>query len=314
MVDLMQMTRCWQRAEAWYQLGFDLPGYRGPKYRYKRKYWFSVAAHAIRFLKQLSQQQRLLISKLILKEDRYAAAFPESHVIGMVPFCQENPKLHVEHYINLWRNILVNGENFGIQGLMFDVQGPSWYFAGTTERHQIQSNAIGQSFTGFLMHLLEALKEGLPPDSYSLIVSGHPDLNFATEAFSISMKPYISWLTVHTDCITHSLIAPANHHEYPFPTRTPAQGIASVRERSAIIQCDFTLNQPWDGETIYSDSGASRILSLNDLTILNMDFETDILDSSTHLLGWEKVQRESYEIEELSEGVFAEPYNYRYLA
>ncbi|KAF5595743.1 hypothetical protein FPANT_4509 [Fusarium pseudoanthophilum] len=314
MVDLMQMTRCWQRADAWYQLGLDAPGYNGPKYRYKRKYWFSAAAHAIRFLKQLSQQQRLLVSKLILKEDRYAAAFPESHVIGMIPFCQENPKLHVEHYINLWRNMLVKGEDIMIRGLMFDVESPPGYFAGTTEPHQIQSNSIGKAFTGFIMHLLEALREGLPPDSYSLIIGGCPDLSFATEAFTISMKPYISWLTVHTDCIARGLIAPTNHHNYPFPTRTSAQGIAPESERSAIIQCDFTLDQPWDWETMYNDSGASRISSLNDLTIINMDFETDILDSSTHLLDWEKVQRESYEMEELSEGVFAEPYNDRYLA
>ncbi|KAH7178608.1 hypothetical protein DER46DRAFT_570234 [Fusarium sp. MPI-SDFR-AT-0072] len=36
--------------DASYQLGFDMPGYNGPKYRYKRKYWFSAAAQAIRFL------------------------------------------------------------------------------------------------------------------------------------------------------------------------------------------------------------------------------------------------------------------------
>ncbi|KAF5539902.1 hypothetical protein FMEXI_8760 [Fusarium mexicanum] len=293
MVDQLQMTRYWHRADAWYQLGFDLPGYNGPKYRYKRKYWFSAAAQAIRFLKQLSQQQRLLISKLIVKEDRYAAAFPESHMIGMIPFCQENPKLHVEHYINLWRNMLVKGDGIRIQGLMLDVESPPGYIGAPIQPHQIESISIGQTFTGFII--------------------GCPDLNFATEAFSVSMKPYISWLTAHTDCIARGLIAPTNHHNYPFPTRTPAQGIAPVSERSAIIQCDFTLDQPWDWETIYNDSGASRISNLKDLTILNMNFETDILDFSTHLLDWEKVQRESYEMEELSEGVFAEPYNRRYL-
>ncbi|KAF5989229.1 hypothetical protein FBULB1_1102 [Fusarium bulbicola] len=313
MVDLMQMTRYWQRADAWYRLGFDIPGYNGPKYRYKRKYWFSAAAQAIRFLKQLSQQQRLLISKLIVKEDRYAAAFPESHMIGMIPFCQENPKLHVEHYINLWRNMLVKGDGIRIQGLMLRVESPPGYLGSPIQPHQIESDYIGRTFTGFIMHLLEALREGLPPDSYSLIVSSCPDLNFATEAFSVSMKPYISWLTAHTDCIARGLIAPSNHHNYPFPTRTSAQGIAPASERSAIIQCDFTLDQPWDWETIYNDSGASRISNLKDLTILNMNFETDILDFSTHLLDWEKVQRESYEMEELSEGVFAEPYNRRYL-
>ncbi|KAF5631608.1 uncharacterized protein FTJAE_7809 [Fusarium tjaetaba] len=314
MVDLMQNTRYWQNGDAWYHLGFDMPGYNGPKYRYKRKYWFSAAAQAIRFLGQLSQQQRLLISKLILNEDRPAAAFPESHMIGMIPFCLENPKLHVEHHMNLWRNILARAEDYRIRTLMYYIEGPPLVLEDTPEQHQTYPEAIGGAFTGFIMHLLETLKEGLPSDSYSLIIGGHPDPNHATEIFSVSMKPYIAWLTVHTDCIAHALIAPANHHEYPFPSRASAQGIVPVSERSAIIQCDFTVDQPWDYEAIYNDSEAFRITALNDLTNLGMDFDADMLDVTTDLLDWEKVQREYYEIEELSEGVLAEPYKHRYLA
>ncbi|KAF5566474.1 hypothetical protein FNAPI_1098 [Fusarium napiforme] len=314
MVDLMQMTRCWQRADAWYYLRYGTPGYSGPKYRYKRKYWFSAAAQAIRFLGQLSQQQRLLISKLILNEDRPAAAFPESHMIGMIPFCLENPKLHVEHHMNLWRNILARAEDYRIRMLMHHIEGPPLVLEDTPEQHQTYPEAIGGTFTGFIMHLLEALKEGLPSDSYSLIISGYPDLNHATEIFSVSMKPYIAWLTAHTSCTERGLIAPASHHDYPFPTRTSAQEIAPVGERSAIIQCDFTLDQPWDWETIYNDSGVSRITTLNDLTCLGVDFEAEMLDVTTDLLDWEKVQRESYEMEELLEGVFAEPDNDRHLA
>ncbi|KAF5553585.1 hypothetical protein FPHYL_8678 [Fusarium phyllophilum] len=272
MVNLMQNTKYWQNGDAWYYLRYGIPGYNGPKYRYKRKYWFSAVAQVIRFLRQLSQQQRLLISKLILNEDRPAAAFPESHMIGMIPFCLENPKLHVEHRLNLWRNILARSDDYRIRDLMSYIEGPPLLLEDTPEQHQTEPEVIGQTFTGFIMHLLEALKEGLPPDSYSLIVGGYPDLNLATEIFSVSMKPYIAWLTAHTNCTARGLITPASHHDYPFPTRTSAQGIAPVGERSAIIQCDFTLDQPWDWETIYSDSGASRIATLNDLTSLGMDF------------------------------------------
>ncbi|KAI7758566.1 hypothetical protein LZL87_006957 [Fusarium oxysporum] len=251
---------------------------------------------------------------LILKEDRYAAAFPESHIIGMIPFCQENPKLHIEHRINLWRNILARGDDKRIRGLMFRIEGPLQVLDNTPERHQTEPLVIGRTFTGFIMHLLEALKKGLPSDSYSFIVSGYPDLNRATEVFSESMKPYVAWLTAHmTDCIAYGLIAPSSHHDRPFPTRNSPRGIAPVSGRSAIFQCDFTLDQPWNWETIYNESGVSTISTLERLSIFGMGLGTDFLDVTTDLLDWEKVQRESYEMEELSEGVFAEPYNDRYL-
>ncbi|KAF5670394.1 hypothetical protein FDENT_11260 [Fusarium denticulatum] len=281
-------TKYWQNGDAWYHLRYGHQDYNGPKHRYKRKYWFSAAAQAIRFLRQLSRQQRLLISKLILNEDRPAAAFPESHMIGMIPFCLENPKLHVQHHINLWRNILARGDDFRIRGLMSYIEGPPLVLEDTPGKHQTQPEVIGRTFSGFIMHLLEALKKGLPPDSYSLIVGGCPDLNLATEVFSVSMKPYIAWLTAHTSCTERGLIAPASHHDYPFPTRTPAQEIAPA--------------------------GASRIATLNEIMSLGVDFEADMLDVTTDLLDWEKVHRESYEMEELLEGVFAEPGNHRYLA
>ncbi|KAG5792310.1 hypothetical protein H9Q69_008630 [Fusarium xylarioides] len=180
MVNLMQNTKYWQNGDAWYYLRYGIPGCNGPKYRYKRKYWFSAAAQAIRFPRQLSQQQRLLISKLILNEDRPAAAFLESHMIGMIPFCLENPKLHVEHRLNLWRNILARGDDYRIRDLMAYIEGPPLLLEDTPEQHQTEPEVIGKTFTGFIMHLLEALKEGLPPDSYSLIIDGYPDLILAT--------------------------------------------------------------------------------------------------------------------------------------
>ncbi|RKK99899.1 hypothetical protein BFJ70_g17473 [Fusarium oxysporum] len=314
MVDLMQMTKYWERADAWYELGFDIPGYTGPKYRYKRKSWFSAAAQAIRFLGQLSHQQRLLISKLILKEDRYAAAFPESHIIGMIPYCRENPKLHVEHRINLWRNVLAKGDEIRIQGVMFDVEGPRQVYDDTPELPQIMPRTIGSTFTGFIMHTLEALKEGLPSESYSFILGGYPDRNRATELFSISLKPYVAWLTAHTDCVAYGVIAPSNHSDYPFTSRSSAEGVTPVSERASIIQCDFTLDQPWDYETIYDESAAAEVSTLERLMLYGPHEEIgpEIVDVSTRLLDWEKIQRENYEMEELSEGVFAESYNRRH--
>jgi hypothetical protein len=205
----------------------------------------------------------------------------------MIPFCRENPKLHVEHCIDLWRNILARSDDKRIRSLMFDKEGPRLVMDYSPQGHQIVPGFIGRAFTGFIMHLLEALKEGLPSDSYSLIVVGYPDLNRATEVFSASMKPYIAWLTANmTDCITYGLVAPSGHHEYPFPTRNSPGGVAPVSERSAIIQCDFTLDQPWDWEKIYDESEVSTISTLDRLSVFSLGGGNDFLDVTTDLLDW----------------------------
>ncbi|KAF5705608.1 hypothetical protein FMUND_12048 [Fusarium mundagurra] len=314
MVDLMQNTRCWHNRDAWYRLTFDRP-HNGSKYRFRLKYYFSATAQAIKFLGQLSQQQRLSIRRLILKEDQHAAAFPESHMIGMIPFCRENSKLHVEHRINLWRNIVAKGnERIDPVHLLRSRRTSLSQQYLRQILHETEPEVVGETFIGFIMHLLEALKEGLPADSYSLIVGGYPDLNRATEIFSVSLKPYITWLTAHTDCVAYGLIAPTGHHDYPFPTRTSAQGIAPVSERSAIIQCDFTLDQPWQWETIYNEYQLSRASTLHELWIMSLDFVSKYLDVTTNLLDWREVLRESCEIEELSEGFLTEPYDPFYVA
>ncbi|KLO90374.1 uncharacterized protein LW93_5836 [Fusarium fujikuroi] len=172
---------------------------------------------------------------------------------------------------------------------------------------------VGEVFVSFIMHFSEALKEGLPPDSYTLTVGGYPDMNHTTKIFPECMKPYIAWLTAHTDFVAQGLIAPSTHHDYPFPTRTSAQGVAPVSETSAIIQCDFTLDQPWQWGKNYNESGVSGILDAEELCISSLDFGSDDdLHATTNLLDWERVQEDCFEIEELSGDVFPEPFDGRY--
>ncbi|KAJ4252842.1 hypothetical protein NW762_010748 [Fusarium torreyae] len=58
----------------WYQRSERFLDYKGPTYRYRRRYCFSAAAVAIRFLGQLSQDERLYIRKLVIDEDEPASA------------------------------------------------------------------------------------------------------------------------------------------------------------------------------------------------------------------------------------------------
>ncbi|RKL02330.1 hypothetical protein BFJ71_g4781 [Fusarium oxysporum] len=97
--------------------------YKGPKYTYRRNYWFSATAVAILFLNRLSSTQRGYLHKLVLNEDRISVGFPESHAIGLIPFLKQNPKLHVEQWVDVWQNLVMDSEQpsaYGPNGMIFE--------------------------------------------------------------------------------------------------------------------------------------------------------------------------------------------------
>jgi hypothetical protein len=72
------------------------------------KWYFSATAVALDFLKQLPREQRMLMSgrKIIIHETCKGAAYPESHVRGLIPYLEENPRLIVEMKMSIWDSLL----------------------------------------------------------------------------------------------------------------------------------------------------------------------------------------------------------------
>ncbi|KAF5710449.1 hypothetical protein FGLOB1_5487 [Fusarium globosum] len=290
----LQLSSLWQTPDGWRQLSEKLPGYTGPEYRYQYKMRLSAAAVAIKFLGQISRQQRLCISKLVLNEDRNAISSPECHVLGMIPFFRENSKLVVEHRLNLWRNILPQSADLGYFSIEVDDQGldlQGW--EDIPQTHQAWSKEIAQGVTNIIMHISKALTEGLPSRSYSLTIEGDPDLNHSTEFFSTIMKPYIVWLTANTDCVAQGILLPPEHCNYPFDTK-------SSGKETTILRSNFTLGQPWNYKGIIKDSEYDIIgLSLNSLMTV-YGFEPEIVDVSTDILDWMEIKRENFLREEIT--------------
>lgn len=73
------------------------------------KYRFSAAAAAVKFLS--SCPVRMHLRSIRLLEDKLAVAYPESHAQGLIKFCIENPRLHVERRVDLWRNVFQSGDD-----------------------------------------------------------------------------------------------------------------------------------------------------------------------------------------------------------
>jgi hypothetical protein len=83
-------------------LGYcDLDGKQNP-----RGHKFSAAAAAIQFLRSLPDSIRSLVRNVVLCESKYSVAYPQSHVQGLIPFCVENPNLHITRNVGLWMTIL----------------------------------------------------------------------------------------------------------------------------------------------------------------------------------------------------------------
>ncbi|CAI6306311.1 unnamed protein product [Periconia digitata] len=93
------------------ELGHDQPDVHWRSQRWNpddlSKWRFSAASAAIHFLGSLSWSQRSHIREIVLVEDYEAVAYPQSHALGLIPFCQENKRLHIDRRVHIWKNMLM---------------------------------------------------------------------------------------------------------------------------------------------------------------------------------------------------------------
>ncbi|KAF5234317.1 hypothetical protein FAUST_7702 [Fusarium austroamericanum] len=249
------------------QAAFDDPIFTGTRYQYRKMGFFSAAAVAIRFLKRIPEYQRLNMRKLILDEDRPAVGLAMCHGIGLIPFCKENTKLHIEHRWNLWTTLLLRTESREPSDMTMNFElSPEKYQEwidddsdfGPWTLHEASKQRFSNIFHAWCMNILDVVNSGIPLQSYTVMIEGDPDLNLSTLAFHDVMARNIAWLTLNTDCVARDLFAPPDHHDYPLMTRPSIEGSDSSDTRSSLIQCNFTLDQPWDLEKIVEEYSVQR--------------------------------------------------------
>jgi len=83
---------------------------RGPWVKTRREYRFSAAAAAIDFLSSIPATTRQDLRNIALHENRLAVGNPECHGRGLVQFCEENPKLHIQRRVSLWRACFIRAD------------------------------------------------------------------------------------------------------------------------------------------------------------------------------------------------------------
>ena len=81
-----------------------------PCHRSMRKRTFSAVFQCIEFLNSLSESSRKSVRRVTLWDQYVAAAGASSHVLGLIPFALENPRLRIEHHFGLWFNVIAGSE------------------------------------------------------------------------------------------------------------------------------------------------------------------------------------------------------------
>jgi len=100
--DLEQVERLWPE---------DSHNKEHVRYCVQRLY-YSATAVTLQFLEQLPLEIRIHIREIIIEEDNPAVNEPYTHIRGMARFWQENPRLKVEHRVEVWKTILLDPQHW----------------------------------------------------------------------------------------------------------------------------------------------------------------------------------------------------------
>lgn len=151
-----------------------------------------AAAVAIQFFKSISQDTCLGIRNVVLHEDRQSVAHPECHVLGLIPFCLQNPRLHIERRVNVWR-VLFTMKRFDareltnvyehterLEMLSGQGEGDRWSsYDGRCTSH------IPEVFSRWITEGRALSANGMPAHSFSLVFDGDPAPGQSSAVFEI---------------------------------------------------------------------------------------------------------------------------------
>ncbi|KAI0183873.1 hypothetical protein EV127DRAFT_376045 [Xylaria flabelliformis] len=200
-----------------------------------KMYPFSAASVAIKFLHHTPISTRKYLRKIVILEDRASVAFPECHAKGLIPFCVENPFLHVERRLDLWRTILCP----------FDYLYPTWWPVGSMSIDDLAR---------WIVEAMDLFRAGMPEKSFSLVLDGGPDLEKSSQFFEFVQR-YTMWQeAIEEACARKLLWTPPlcliRIHLLYIREHFPTILRAMTNNESFFIRCNFNIDASWNIEQI----------------------------------------------------------------
>ncbi|KAI4118026.1 MAG: hypothetical protein LQ345_001826 [Seirophora villosa] len=227
---------------------------------WERVHWrFSAAAAAIYFFKSVSQSTCLGVRKVVLHEERRSVAHPESHVLGLIPFCLQNPQLHIERRVNIWRMLFgrLFGESVDEYADRLETMsgGSESYRWDWHDRHC--AHQIGRNCCRWITEASALSAKGMPADSFSLVLDGDPSCDQSSEVFEMC-KEEAAWQVAQDRWYTAQSLSPgfiAKRNGGFYMSEVFPQAMNDIVEGKSFISCNFSTGSPYDPERVLDRNG-----------------------------------------------------------
>ncbi|KAK4076919.1 uncharacterized protein Triagg1_3886 [Trichoderma aggressivum f. europaeum] len=219
------------------------------------KYRFSAAAVATRFLSRMPKSLRLCLRNIRLREDAVSVANPECHAQGLIEFCVENPKLHIERRLDLWRNVF-QSPSMAMDILVFIFENQwEWSNPDDTGRGRgLCSYSLTESVALWITEALALVGLGMPKKSFTLILDAGEAQKECAEIFQTIVQRDAAWQTAW------EMIASESYPEETFFTKRlhrcyrfdgfPEAIKDMINNPSGFVQCTFDIGADlWDAHT-----------------------------------------------------------------
>ena len=156
-----------------------------PNFIDRIKWRFSAASVAIRFLEALPETTRPAIRDIVLHEDRQSVSDPECHMLGLLPYCLENTKLHIERRVNIWRNICASqiGCNRKVHEDVGGLEYLSTDDSAYASHDESEAHYVVETMAAWLTEASALPARGMPAGSFSLVLDSEPSLDSSSEFF-----------------------------------------------------------------------------------------------------------------------------------
>ena len=214
------------------------------------KWRYSACAVAILFLNSLTARVRVHMRRILLVEDRESICRPECHVLGLIRFCLENPAVHIERRVNIWRNLLPAKSNISMHRVLYELgERITW----SREADTLNTCDVTGSLCGWLTEALALHAAGMPAQSFSLVFDGDPVPEQSSALFEI-VKLDAAWQVAFDqwqqriprirsdhDWMTRYNYQQGVHRFDAFPSL-----ITKIVDGNSFIRCNFPLGGPWD--------------------------------------------------------------------
>jgi hypothetical protein len=217
---------------------------------------FSAAAVCIQFLGSLSATVRKAIRRIILLENHESVAHPECHAQGLITFCQENLRLHIERRVSLWRNVLQTANVHRV----LDRECVPPFSRAMYEDENIPAHSISRAVTPWIVEAHSLNRKGMPKGSFQLALDGDPIPERTTKVFSIVLRD-AAYQTARARSHELGLIRDPlyhsneknTHHQF---TDLPQLVNEMIHGTNEMIICNFDLDETEDSE-YYIQKGVS---------------------------------------------------------